>query len=83
MTSAIVIVRQKKIWASPACAIEMARRQEEEHGDPAEHSLQDDGAERGEAEPAHPARDSTRHVHTARMIVRNPTVLAISRWLCS
>ena len=29
------------------------------------------------------ARSSIRHSHTARMIVRKPTVLAIRRWPCS
>ena len=82
--SASVIVRQKKICASAGVADRDRRRQEE-----AARSARREGpagsprrAPRSRA-AAPSARGSTRQVQTARMIVRNPTVLAISRWLCS
>ena len=55
VNSAIATVRQKKISARPACAVEIGAGQEEQHRQAAEHALRDHGAERRDAEPLHPA----------------------------
>ena len=58
-------------------------RQVPQHRDAAEDALGDDGAERDESEPRTHGRGSTRQSETASTRIRKPTVLAISRWLCS
>ena len=55
VNSAIATVRQKKICARPACAVETAVGRKKQHRDAAEQALQDHGAQRGEAEHAHPS----------------------------
>ena len=44
----------EKELRQPGVADRDGRRQEQQHRDPAEEALKDDGAERGEAEPPHP-----------------------------
>ena len=59
-------------------------REEPQDGDAAEDALRDDRAERDVAEPPHPSsRFGETRSHTARTRIRKPTLLAMSRCVCS
>ena len=63
--SAIATVRQKKISASAACAVETGVGQEVENGNAAEHALRDHRQQRDDAKLLHPSAAGRRA--TARL----------------
>src|SRR5215475_8632665 len=79
VNSAMATVVQKKISASPACALEIVvgRKKRTVRPPSTPWRITDPSA----ATPSHfiQRRDSAIHSQAARMIVRKPTVLAISR----
>ena len=77
---AIATVKTEEDFGEAGVSGRDRRRQEEEHRQPAEHTLQDDGSERRHAEPLRiQRRESACQSQTASTMVRKPTVLAISR----
>ena len=74
---------QKKISARPRVRRRHRRGQEEQDREAAEHALQDDRAERGDAEPLHPAAGIGAPEPGREHDREEPDVLAISRWPCS
>ena len=81
--SAMATVRQKKISARPACAVETGAGRKYITVRPPSSPCTMTAARATRPSRFNQVLDSASHSQAARMMVRKPTVLAMSRWPCS